>query len=150
MWLLSFLPDSFLIWVINIILIAGLTGTFSSFFLKFIPPLQPYAIILKYTGIALLVIGVWFRGGYDVEMTWRAKVNELNAKIAISEQQSKEANTKLSEKLQEKTKIIKEVQIVIKERIKEVEKKIDAQCVVAPEAISILNDAARNVKGDSK
>jgi len=66
MWLLSFLPDSFLLWIINIILLAGLVGTLSSFFIKFIPPLMPYASGIKIIGIILLVEGVWFRGGYDV------------------------------------------------------------------------------------
>jgi hypoxanthine-guanine phosphoribosyltransferase len=48
-----------------------------------------------------------------------------------------------------KTKIVKEVQIQIEERIKEVEKIIDAECKVDPVAIKILNDAAAPV-GEAK
>jgi hypothetical protein len=104
-------------------------------------------VSIKYIGLGLLLGGVYLTGGAGVTALWKAEADALKAKVAISEQQSKEANTKLDSALKEKNKVVREVQVVIKERIKEVEKKIDAQCVVAPEAISILNDAAKNVKG---
>ena len=74
MFLLNFIPDSFLIWAINAILLMGLFGTLSSYFIRFIPPLYPYTGLVKTLGIVLLVLGVWFRGGYDVEMEWRDRV----------------------------------------------------------------------------
>jgi len=122
---------------------------FFSGFIQAIPfaqaKLAGYSI--KYIGLALLLGGVYLTGGAGVTALWKAEAEALQAKVAISEEQSKEANSKLDSALKEKNKVVKEVQVVIKERIKEVEKKIDAQCVVAPEAISILNDAAKNVKG---
>lgn len=146
MWMLSFLPDSFLFWVINIILVLGLIGTLSSFFIRFIPFLFPYATPIKITGIVLLVLGVWFRGGYDVEMAWRERAADLKAKVEISEQQSKEANVKLEAAVQEKVKVVKEIQVVIQDRIVKQAAQMDAKCVVIPEAINILNDAAKAVK----
>jgi hypothetical protein len=151
MWLLSFLPDSFLLWIINIILLAGLVGTLSSFFIKFIPPLMPYASGIKIIGIILLVAGVWFRGGYDVEMEWRKRVADLEAKIAIAEEKSKDTNTKIQTKIVEKVKVVKENTVVYRDRIKEVEKIIDKDCKVASEAIDIHNAAAKNARpGDNK
>jgi hypothetical protein len=151
MWLLSFLPDSFLLWIINIILLAGLVGTLSSFFIKFIPPLMPYASGIKIIGIILLVAGVWFRGGYDVEMEWRKRVADLEAKIAIAEEKSKDTNNKIQTKIVEKVKVVKENTVVYRDRIKEVEKIIDKDCKVAPEAIDIHNAAAKNASpGDNK
>jgi hypothetical protein len=151
MWLLSFLPDSFLLWIINIILLAGLVGTLSSFFIKFIPPLMPYASGIKIIGIILLIAGVWFRGGYDVEMEWRKRVADLEAKIAIAEEKSKDTNTKIQTKIVEKVKVVKENTVVYRDRIKEVEKIIDKDCKVAPEAIDIHNAAAKNASpGDNK
>jgi hypothetical protein len=147
MWMLSFLPDSFLIWIINTILVLGLVGTFSSYVIKFVPPLMPYAGLIKTVGIILLVAGVWFRGGYDNEMSWRAKVADLEAKIAVSEKQSKEANIKLDAAIKEKVKIVKEVQVVIQDRIRESAAKMDSTCTVDNSVVFILNDAARNVKG---
>lgn len=129
--------------MVNAVLLAGLLGTFSSYFIRFIPPLIPYAGLVKTVGIVLLVIGVYLRGGYGVEMEWRGRVAEMEAKVAAAEAKSKEVNVKIETVVKEKIKVVKEVQVVIQERIKEVEKRIDAQCVVDPEAITILNDAAR-------
>jgi hypothetical protein len=122
---------------------------FFSGFIQAIPfaqaKLAGYSI--KYIGLALLLGGIYLTGGAGVTELWKAEAEALKAKVAVSEEKSKEANSKLDSALKEKNKVVKEVQVVIKERIKEVETKIDAQCVIAPEAISILNDAARNVKG---
>jgi hypothetical protein len=144
MFLINFLPDFVLLWAINLLLLIGLAGTFSSYIIRFIPPLFPYAKFVKIGGIILLVLGVWFRGGYDVEMEWREKVRELEAKIALAEEQSKTANAQIQTKIVEKTKVIHDLQIVIKEKIVEKQNIIDAECKVAPEAINILNEAAKN------
>jgi hypothetical protein len=94
----------------------------------------------------LLVSGVYFKGGYSVEMEWRAKVAELESKVAVAEQKSKEVNTQIQTVYVDRVKVVKEKQIVIQEKLKTVEVKIDANCKVVPEAIDILNDAAAGVK----
>ena len=71
---------------------------------------------------------------------------QLEAKIAIAEQKSKDANVKLDSEIKKKNKVIVENRVVYKDRIKQVEKIIDAECKVAPEAIDIHNAAAKNVK----
>ena len=144
MFLLNFIPDSFLIWVVNTVLLAGLLGTLSSYFIRFIPPLIPYAGLVKTIGIILLVAGVYLRGGYGVEMEWRQKVAELEAKVAKSEEKAKEINTTIQKVYVDKIKVVKDVQVVIQEKIIEKTKVIDAECKVAPEALEILNEAAKN------
>lgn len=146
MWMLSFLPDAFLFWVINVILVAGLAGTLSSYFIKFIPPLIPYAGIIKTAGIVLLVLGVWFRGGYDNEMSWRAKVADMEEKIAASEELSKDANKKLADALKDKTQAVRDAQTAVQLKIKQDAAKIDAKCVVDPIVIIDLNEAAKSPK----
>ena len=143
MFLLNFIPDSFLIWVVNSILLVGLLGTFSSYFIRFIPPLFPYAGLVKTLGIILLVAGVYFKGGYGVEMEWRTKVAEVEAKVAAAEAKSKQANTVIQKVYVDKVKIVTDTKIVIQKEIVEKEKIIDAECKVAPEAITILNEAAK-------
>ena len=143
MFLLSFLPDSFLLWAINLILLVGLVGTLSSYFIRFIPPLFPYAGLIKTIGIVLLVVGVYFRGGYGVEMEWRARVAEVEAKVAAAEAKSKQVNTVIQKVYVDKVKVVTDTKIVIQEKIVEKEKIIDAECKVAPEAITILNEAAK-------
>jgi hypothetical protein len=149
MWLLSLLPDSILLYVVNTVLIVGAVGSFLSFFLlhkilnKF-PALAPYHLLIQIVSAVLLVAGIYFKGGYGVEMAWRERVAELEEKIKIAEDKSKATNDKLSTAQKERVKIVKEVQVVIQDRIVEREKLIDAECKVPQEAISILNDAAKN------
>ena len=145
--MLAFIPDTLLTWVVNIVFISGVVGFAASFFfgyvVRWLPSIAPYHLLIQIVSIVLLVCGVYFKGGYSVEMEWRKKVAELEAKIAVAEQQSKDANVKLEETIKEKTKVVKEKQIVIQTKIKEVEKIIDAECKVSPEVIQILNEASK-------
>jgi hypothetical protein len=99
---------------------------------------------LQIISLILLIGGVYFKGGVGVEMEWRARVASLEAKVAIAEQQAKDANGKIVEKIVERVKVVKDTQVVIQEKLKTVEVKIDSQCKVVPEAITILNEAAAN------
>jgi hypothetical protein len=84
-------------------------------------------------------------------MVWRERVRELEEKVAIAEQKSKETNVIIKEKIVNKIKEIKVYQDRIKEVIIEKEKIIDAQCTVPDEALEILNDSAKGVgAGDKK
>jgi hypothetical protein len=133
-------------------LIAGVVGFLLSFFLlnrllRWFPQLAPIHLLLQILSIVLLVGGVYFKGGYSTEAEWRARVAEMEQKIAEAEAKSQQTNTVIKTKIVNKIKTVKEYQIVYQDRIKEVEKIIDAECKVAPEAITILNDAARLRKG---
>jgi L-cysteine desulfidase len=96
----------------------------------------------------LLVLGVWLRGGYDTEMAWRAKVAEAEARVAVAEQQSKETNTVIEQKIVEKTKVIKgKTEYITQYLDREVVKKEEIikyieQCPVPKEIIDIHNQAA--------
>jgi Na+/phosphate symporter len=149
MWILSFLPDSFIFWIINLILVLGLIGTLSSFFIRFIPFLFPYATPIKITGIVLLVIGVWFRGGYDVEMAWRDRVNEMQAKIAVAEQKSKEANKEINKKVSDKIKNIKDNVNVNYQAIEANRNAINAECKLSDTAWMLYNRASQNAVAGS-
>lgn len=146
-WMLSLIPESVLLWAINLSLLAGVVGIVAGFFVKFIPFVNQYRVPVQIISIILLAGGLYFKGGYSNEMAWRAKVADMEQQVKESEAKSDQANKDLAKKSKEKVKIVKEVQVVIKERIKTVEKRIDADCKVDPEAISIINDAAKNVGG---
>jgi uncharacterized membrane protein YraQ (UPF0718 family) len=156
MWILSFLPDSFLLFIVNTILIAGIIGTVVSFFFinrlaRWFPTIAPYYWVLQILSIIVLVAGVYFKGGYSVEQEWRDRVAALEAKIAIAEEKSKATNAEIQTKIVTKTKVIHDTKIVIQEKLKEVEKIINKDCTVASEAIDIHNAAAKNVKpGEAK
>jgi len=146
MWMLAFFSDTFLAWIINTILIAGIIGFAVSFFfgyvVRWLPVIAPYHLLIQVVSIVLLVAGVYLKGGYSVEMAWREKVAELEAKIAIAEQKSKEVNEKIVTVYQDRVKVVKETQVVIQEKIKTVEVKIDSQCKITSDTVDILNQAA--------
>lgn len=151
MWVLSFLPDSFLIYIINVILIVGAVGSFLFFFvlhriLRWFPALSPYYLLLQVASAVLLVAGIYFKGGYSTEMQWREKVKIAEERARLAEEQASKKNIEIQTKVVEKIKVVKDTQYVIQEKIKEVEKIIDKDCKVAPEAIDIHNSAAKNRK----
>jgi hypothetical protein len=150
MWLLHFLPDSLLAWFVNTVLILGIIGFAASFFFgyvaKYLPQLIPYRMIIQIVSIVLLVAGVYFKGGQSAEMQWRERVRELEAKVAIAEAESKQANVALEEKTKEKVQVVREKQVVIQEKIKTVQVQIDSQCKITAQTLDILNDAAKGAK----
>ena len=147
-WIISLLPDAFLNWFYWAIIVAGITGVLAGWLGKWIPFYGNYVKILQPVGIVLLVAGVWLRGGYDTEMAWRAKVAEAEARVAVAEQQSKETNTVIEQKIVEKTKVIKgKTEYITQYLDREVVKKEEIikyieQCPVPKEIIDIHNQAA--------
>jgi energy-coupling factor transporter transmembrane protein EcfT len=107
MWILHFLPDAIILWICNIVLLAGIFLTVAAFFIKRIPVINQYRIPAQVLGIALLVIGVYWRGGYAIEMEWRERVAEVEARVAAAEAQSKEENVKIVTKVVTKTQVIR-------------------------------------------
>ena len=149
MWMLWWVPDSFLTWVIHAILVGGAVGTFLSFFLlhrivRWFPALAPWHLLIQIVSVALLVGGVYFKGGYDTEASWRAKVKEAEAKVAIAEQQSEKLNEDLKVEQKKKQKVRVEYYNTVKTEIKEVEKQINAECKLDPKVNELINKAAKN------
>jgi hypothetical protein len=149
MWLLHFLPDSFIQFIVHAILVAGIVGTFLSFFvvnkiLRLFPALSQYVTIAQIVSALTLVAGVYFEGGYSAEMQWRARVAEAEAKVVIAEQQAKTANVELDKKGHDKVKVIKEKGIVVKQYIDREVIKYDSTCNIPNEVIKAHNAAATN------
>ena len=141
MWVLNFLPDWILQWAIHGLVIVGLVLTLVGSLVRFIPFIQPYAMVGKQIGIVLLVIGVFFEGGYATEMSWRTKVNELQAKIKEAEIQSAKANEKLAYEVSKNKELIKEK---VNQNAKDIEAKreaINAECKLSDDAWVLYNRA---------
>jgi hypothetical protein len=155
MWMISWLPDSFLLYAVNILLVVGAISAFLSFFIihrvvRWFPALAPYHLIIQIVSAVLLVAGLYFKGGLGVEMAWRERVAELEAKIKESEEKAKVVNEKIVVEYRDRVRTVVETKVVIQEKIKEVEKIVDGQCKVAPEAVSIHNEAAKMPERNKK
>ena len=139
MWILHFLPD----WIFHAIVLLGLAGVVLGQFFSWLPFVGKYLIPFRILSVVILAFGLFMEGANYNEGVWEARAKQLEDKIKISEEKSAEVNTVIKTKVVEKIKTVKEVQVVIKDRIVENEKIIDAKCEVPPEAIKILNDAAK-------
>jgi hypothetical protein len=152
MFLLHFLPDSFIQFLIDMVLLsgAGLTA-FGILIAKWIPYIRNIRKLLTAVGVVLLVAGAYWKGGYGVEMEWRLRVEELQAKIDAADAKSKETNVVIQEKVVTKVKHIKDTQVRIQQQIVERESAINGECVVPADAIEMLNKAAEKpVLGEVK
>jgi len=147
MWLLHLLPTSLILWIVNIAMIVGLLGILVSFFVKFIPFINIYRTPIQIVSIIIFCSGIYWYGGYTTEMIWRDEVAKLEEKVAEAEKQSVKTNTVIKKVYVDRVKIVKQDVVVVQEKIREVEKLIDKDCRVAPEAIQLLNQAAKPRKG---
>ena len=140
-WILSLIPEWILVTLIHGTVIVGLVLTFCGGLLKFIPVINPYAAIAKQIGIVLLVIGVFFEGGYATEMSYRARIAEMQTKIKEAEIQSAKANEKLAAEVSKNKELIKEK---VNKNAKDIEAKreaINAECKLSDDAWVLYNRA---------
>jgi hypothetical protein len=138
MWMLSFLPDSFLLYVVNGILVVGAVSSFLAFFvlhkiLNKFPALAPYHLLFQVVSAVLLVAGIYFKGGYSVEMEWRSKVAELEEQLKVAKEESTKVNTVVETK----------GETIVKYVDRPVMQEFDKNCPIPKEAIEVHNEAAR-------
>jgi hypothetical protein len=113
MWILSFIPDA----IFHYILIAGALIFLASVFLGVIPLIKQYKLPVRYLGAALLAIGIFFEGAIYNNNAWVTRVKEMEAKVALAEEKSKNANSKIEYKFLDKVKVVEKTQVVIQEKI---------------------------------
>ena len=161
MWLLQLLPDSALLYIINSILVLGILLTVLGFFvlnklLLWFPPLANFYKAIQIFGIALLVAGVYLKGGYSTEMEWRGRVAELEKKLQVAEEKSKNVTTDVQERVVTEVKVIKERgKTIYVDR--PVIQEFDKTCPIPREVIDIHNEAVdmnliveKKLQGDKK
>ena len=147
MWtlsILSFLPESFIHWVIHLVVGIGIIAIIAGFLLGFIPFINKYKLPIQIIGILVLILGIFFEGVSANEDSWQSKVKELEAKVAIAEAKSAKQNVKIVEKIVKDTQIIREQGA---ERVKYIDRelvKYDSSCTIPEQVINILKSAAKN------
>jgi uncharacterized membrane protein len=146
MWLLNFIPDSFFAFVAHACLIVGIIGLIACFFVRYIPIVGRYELIVKIISAILLAVGIYFQGGLAVEQKWQERVKELEVKIKIAEEKSKQENVKIVEKVVTKIKVQKEYVEVVKKEIEVNKNDINKDCTVNDKAIELYNKALEEAK----
>lgn len=136
--------------IIYIILIVSIIGIIAAIVMDILLLYKPYRIIIQICSILLLVFCSWSLGikhetdsAYKKQLELQLSIKELEKKILISEQKAAEANSKVEIVYMDKIKVVKDVQVVTNEKIKNVEVKIDKDCKITTDTINILNSSAR-------
>lgn len=148
-WMIGLVPSWLLIKVyiammtIGVVLYVG-SKLCSRWPFKLIPFIGQYPFVSEIVGVVLMVSSIFLYGGYAAEMEWRTRSEELESKIKVAEQQSKDANTKLATVVKEKNKAIEDNKYIVLGHIKQNAVKIDQECRLDPVAVEILNDASKN------
>ena len=145
MWIISFLPE----WVFHLIFGLGVVGVVAGFVLGFIPFIKQYKLPIQIVSLLTLVLGVYLEGGLADYKEWEAKVKEIESKLAVAEEKSKNTNAQVQEKVVEKTKVIREkgkdiIKYIDREVVKneEVVKYVERCPAIPASIIEELNKAA--------
>jgi hypothetical protein len=152
MWILHYLPDTLILWFCNILLFAGVVLTAAGFFAHRIPLVWQYQLPFKFLGIALLVLGVYFRGGLAVEEQWRERVAAVEAKLKVAEEKSTATNQKIDTVAREKIRVIRGQTQIVRQYIDREVVKYDTkflpggQCEIPQEFIQAHNKSAERIK----
>ena len=142
MWIIHFLPDSFILWFCNILLLAGIVLTVAGFFAHRIAFVSQYQLLFKIGGIALLVLGVYFRGGLAVETEWRERVAAVEARLAVAEKASAEANKNIEAKTQQRVTQIRQRMTYVRQYVDREVVRYNDQCQIPEPFVRAHNSAA--------
>lgn len=147
---LSFIPAAWITFVIHSVFVAGVVGLIVGGFASKIPFISAYGNIVKAIAGILFVIGLFAEGYNFASQEWVEESKKFEEKVKIAEEKSKEVNTQIKTVYVNRVKVVKERQEVVVEKIKEVEKIIDAKCEITPESIQILNQSAKTPAEEEK
>ena len=102
------------------------------------------ALSLVLIAVATVSAALGFRKGQAVaEYQHRAALAEAQSRIDQAVADANAATAQITHVYQDRVKVVKDVQVVVRDRIKEVERVVNAECTVPADAISILNAAAK-------
>ena len=110
--------------------------------LSFFKTLAALLIVLAIVSTFAAIFG-FHKGQAVAEERNRALVSEAQERVEQAVAASNAASAQVTHVYQDRVKVVKDVQVVVQERIKEVERVVNTQCNVPTDAISILNAAAK-------
>ena len=141
MFLIQLFANNVLNLLVDLVLLAGVIGLLLSYFCFFIPLLVPYKPTIKLVSIILLIVGAYGKGLQSSDADWKQKVSEVEAKLKIAEEKSKQVNVRVETQVIEKVKIIKEKVHENRKAIQKHKVEIDAECKL-PDVARVLYNRA--------
>ena len=151
-WMFSLLPDFVFVLIAWAAAVGGTALYVASKLVRWIPMMGMYRTPAEILGIVLISLGAYMLGGQAADRRWQAKVDEVQAKLKVAEEQSIQANAELEKKSDAKVKYIRGRTEVIKEYIDREIVKYDTkfaaggECAIPREFVKAHNDAAEAPK----
>ena len=139
MWILNFLPN----FIFDILVLIGILGVVASLILKSIPFISKYNIPILIVSIIIAMIAAWYKGAIAKDIEYKLAIEEMKLKVADSEKRAAEANAQIEYIFIDRIQPIKDVQVIVQEKIKNVAVNIDENCKITVDTIDILNSAAQ-------
>ena len=139
LWFIQLIPTSWLEFAALMILIVGAVMFFAGHIFKYTPFVKQYNFPLRVIGFILLLAGAYFNGGLGVEMEYRARIEEMKARIEVFEQKSAEENVRIEKEIQTETTIVKEDTAETLAELERLREQINANCELTPDMIELYN-----------
>lgn len=146
MFTLTDIPQGFY----HAITIIGVLGLIASYLVKFIPFIYRYLLPLQILSIILIVVGVYYSGVTANEEKWKTEALKLKNDVLLAEERARTISSKIEYIFIDRVQQVKDVQVVVQEKLRDISVSIDSKCKVSPEAIELINSAAKNVKPGEK
>lgn len=133
------------------LIIIGSIGLVASYLVKFIPFIYRYLVPLQILSVLLLIVGVYYSGVTANEAKWQEQARKLKNDVLIAEERARSISAKIEYVFLDRIQHVKDVQVVVTEKLRDISVSIDSQCKVSPTAVDLVNSAAKNVMpGDKK
>lgn len=151
-WMFSLIPDFVFVLIAWAATAGGIALYVASKLVRWIPMMSMYKTPAEILSIVAIALGAYMLGGQAADHRWQEKVDEVQAKLKIAEEQSAQANTELEKKSDTKVKYIRGRTEVIKEYIDREIVKYDTkfapggECAIPKEFVRAHNDAAEAPK----
>ena len=145
LWFIQLIPTSWLEFAALMILIVGAVMFFAGHIFKYTPFVKQYNFPLRVVGFILLLAGAYFNGGLGVEMEYRARIEEMQKRVELAEEESRQANSQIERVIEQQTVVVKEDTAETLAEIERLKAEINANCELTPEMIILYN---RGVEGN--
>lgn len=158
MWLITFLPDAMVAFVIYTIIAVGAGLIAISMLTRWIPGVSGYQTPLQVFGAVILMFGIYLQGGRANEEHWQARIQELELKLSQAQVDSGNKNIEIQTQIVTKTRLLREkgddiIRYIDREVVKNqeviryIEKcPVPKEIIDAHNAAAVLNQAAQGGK----
>lgn len=134
LWILDQIPE----YVTYVLFVLGSVALVLTIVLNLTVTLR---VITSFSCALLLTLAGWLTGAHGVSNVFKIELLEANNKVLKAEATAANVSAKTEYVYVDKIQKVRDTHVVIQEKIRDVEIKIDENCKISPELIEIHNRA---------